>query len=135
MVSGHAQVVPDTAKRKLPNALIVINGIELKNKGTGQLDSMISPGQIRSMNILSGQTAVDKYGDRGKDGLIEIITKNPNVRITDLKNEEIQANNDSNIVFHKVKIEPSFKCGEKPYIEFLEKNLAAVARNNSWPGT
>lgn len=124
-VSGQAQITPDTAKRKHPKVLIVINGIELKNKGTQQLDSMISPDQIQSMNMLSGQTAIDKYGDRGKDGVIEIITKKPNVKITDLRIEEVQANNDSDIIFHKVEIEPSFKGGERPYLKFLEKNLDA----------
>ena len=35
----------------------------------------IKSDQIESINVLKGKTAIDKYGEKGKDGVIEITTK------------------------------------------------------------
>ena len=118
-ISSDAQITSDTAKRKNPNVLVVIDGVELKNKGTQHLDSLIKPDQIQSMNFLTGKTAINKYGDRGKDGVIEITTK---MVIRELNLEELKSN-DSNIVFYKVEVDPAFKGGEKAWKDFLMKHL------------
>ncbi|HET7116567.1 MAG TPA: N-acetylmuramoyl-L-alanine amidase, partial [Hanamia sp.] len=55
-----------------PNALIFING-KISSK-----DEMkkIPSGNIQSINVLKGETAIKKYGEKGKNGVIEITTKN-----------------------------------------------------------
>lgn len=35
----------------------------------------IDPNNIQSINVLKGETALEKYGDKGKNGVIEITTK------------------------------------------------------------
>lgn len=55
-----------------PPALIYINGKESSN------DEMksISPKNINAINVLKGESAIKKYGQKGKDGVIEITTRN-----------------------------------------------------------
>ena len=35
----------------------------------------MSPDKIKSINVLKGESAIKKYGDKGKNGVIEITTK------------------------------------------------------------
>ena len=35
----------------------------------------LNPNEIESINVLKGEAAIKKYGDKGKDGVIEITTK------------------------------------------------------------
>ncbi|HEX5026093.1 MAG TPA: TonB-dependent receptor plug domain-containing protein, partial [Agriterribacter sp.] len=37
------------------------------------------PDQIESMTVLKDKSAIDKYGNQGKNGVIEIVTKNANI--------------------------------------------------------
>ena len=69
----------DTTK---PDPLLVIDGkVRGKmsyNKSHKNLDNNFStkPDNIKSINILKGDEAVKKYGEKGKDGVIEITLKN-----------------------------------------------------------
>ena len=38
----------------------------------------LKPDAIESMTVLKGKSAIEKYGDRGKDGVILIKTKKKN---------------------------------------------------------
>ena len=68
--------LPDTElvkskKLSADSALYVVDGKyakleEFKN---------INPADIKSINILKGKTAIDKYGEEGKNGVIEIFMK------------------------------------------------------------
>lgn len=44
-------------------------------KVSGKDVQKISPSDIESMNVLKGETAIEKYGKKAKDGVIEITTK------------------------------------------------------------
>ena len=50
-------------------ALIVIDGEILDYKG----ELKVNPGQIESFKLLKDKEATDKYGDKGKDGVLEIV--------------------------------------------------------------
>lgn len=52
------------------NGLLVVDGVI-----TEKDISDISPGEIESMNVLKDKSATDKYGEKGKNGVIEITTK------------------------------------------------------------
>lgn len=68
---------------------VLSNGLRIKSKyGTNpliyfvdgketskELISMISPDDIKSMNVLKGEVAQNIYGEKGKNGVIVIITK------------------------------------------------------------
>jgi TonB family protein len=57
--------------------LMVIDGVEIERNGK-ILNDLIKPQDIESMNILKGDAAIKKYGEKGKDGVIEITTKKKN---------------------------------------------------------
>ena len=68
------QFVTTSYKLKTENAekpLIVIDGKIIENKNIEDLDSQ----NIQKMDVLKGISAVTKYGDKGKNGVIEITTK------------------------------------------------------------
>lgn len=54
------------------NALYVIDGKISTNPQLKELD----PKNIKSITILKGDSAIKKYGEKGKNGVIEIFTKN-----------------------------------------------------------
>ena len=51
--------------------LIIVDGKEMKD---GSIED-IAPDTIESINVFKGDKAVEKYGDKGKDGVIIIKTK------------------------------------------------------------
>ncbi|RYY06034.1 MAG: TonB family protein [Sphingobacteriaceae bacterium] len=59
-------------KIQIDKALIIIDGVEAK--GTDPLNN-INPNNIESISVLKDNSAITKYGDKGKDGVIEITTK------------------------------------------------------------
>ncbi len=50
--------------------LIIVNG-----KETGQKIEDIDPETIQSVNVLKDESATEKYGEKGKNGVIEIKLK------------------------------------------------------------
>jgi hypothetical protein len=57
----------------LKKPLIVIDGVI-----TSDIDvNKINPNNIQSMNVLKGEKALEKYPEKGANGVIEIITKKP----------------------------------------------------------
>jgi hypothetical protein len=53
------------------NALLIIDGKETSNKRLEDID----PSTIETIKIIKGDKAVEKYGEKGKDGVIIISTK------------------------------------------------------------
>jgi TonB family protein len=77
--------------------LYVIDGEETEKSKFSQ----IKPDDIESMNVLKDKYATDKYGDKGKYGVIEVISKNPPLymldgviiesgKMKDVKHEDIE---------------------------------------------
>ncbi|HEX8316289.1 MAG TPA: energy transducer TonB, partial [Flavisolibacter sp.] len=58
-------------KDNLSNALYILDGKEVTNNDIGKLD----PNFIESINVLKGASAIAAYGEKGKDGVVEIKTK------------------------------------------------------------
>jgi TonB family protein len=51
-------------------ALVVIDGVNLDNKENFR----VNPGDLKSFKLLTGKAAIDKYGDKGRDGVVEIVS-------------------------------------------------------------
>jgi TonB family protein len=58
-------------------ALFIIDGVEYKGD-KNKLNEDLKKEDIQSVNVLKGDTAIKKYGQKGKDGVIEITTKKKN---------------------------------------------------------
>ncbi len=54
--------------------LYIIDGVEYKGN-KDKLKDLIKPDEIESINVLKGESAIKVYGNKGKEGVIIIITK------------------------------------------------------------
>lgn len=125
-------------KNQLPkNILYVINGKIMGNgkEGLDKFIKLVKPQPTR-LTILKKQEAVVKYGKKGEDGAIEIIThyKDANLKadqltldkINKVKNDAIDLNSNSpkdDKVFTQVENEARFPGGDSAWRHYLEKNL------------
>ena len=69
-----------SATGKTNQPLILVNGNETGQtlNNVGQTLNNIDPETIQSMSVLKNEMAVDKYGEKGENGVIEITLKNAN---------------------------------------------------------
>jgi TonB family protein len=92
--------------------LYVLNGQVI----TIQEASDILSSGVESINVLKDKTAAEKYGDKGKNGVIEIITKaNPPITGTQP--------NTYDKVFTKMEKAPAYPGGSEAWTKYLQKNL------------
>ena len=135
------EIVPsDTTKPAQP--LIVINDKPMPGLTMVALNKMVFPNNIESMTILKDQTAIDKYGDKAKNGAIEIKSKDFLIRFKDETIKEVVIDgkvvqDDDNKVFEKVEIEPAFPGGVTEWRKYLERNIDATVpvKNGAKSGT
>lgn len=73
-ISNLQRAAADTSKQ-LQNALVVINGVVQEKKGIQNIDTTKFPGKEfkGEVKISWGKEAIDKYGEKGKDGVIEFF--------------------------------------------------------------
>ena len=103
------------------NALYVINGQESTRDEAERL--MVD--HIASINILKGQHAADKYGEKGKYGVIEISTGTPLLAPRDNSNLNNIASSDDK-VFTKTEQEATFPGGTKEWFKYI----SSIIKNN-----
>ncbi|MBS1668875.1 MAG: TonB-dependent receptor plug domain-containing protein [Bacteroidetes bacterium] len=63
----------DSSKVDFKKVLVVIDSVQVP-KGIDWA-TIINPAAIKSMSVYKGKSAMEKYGQKGKDGVIEITTK------------------------------------------------------------
>ena len=66
----YKNIIIDLDNNDSEKPLIIVDGEESKE----DLEK-IDPDNIKSINVLKGDNAIEKYGDKAKDGVIEITTK------------------------------------------------------------
>ena len=64
------KIILNSGNTKNP-PLCILNGKEISKEEMGEID----PKSIKSVNVLKDEKAINKYGQKGKDGVIEISTK------------------------------------------------------------
>jgi TonB family protein len=67
---GKDGVIEITTKGKIGKVLVIIDGVLHEKDGM----SLINMEDIKSMTVLKNEDAVNKYGDKGRNGAIELIT-------------------------------------------------------------
>ncbi len=80
--SNNKNIIYRSKSNKTP--LFILDGKEMKD---GNMDDM-DPNNIKSISVLKGEKAIEKYGDKGKDGVIEITTKEQYSTTIKLNNED-----------------------------------------------
>lgn len=93
------------------SVLYVIDGVETP---TGSMKS-VDPNSIDSINVFQRQKAIEKYGEKGRNGVIEIFTK------SDKAAGSVKGG--SNIVFQKVEVEASFPGGADAWVKYISSIL------------
>jgi len=113
---GKNGVIEITTKGDIGKALVVIDGVIKDKEGL----SKINTDDIKSMNVLKSESAVKKYGDKGKDGVIEVTTfkegeKRPEPKVAkSLPGEE---------PFVVVEESPEFNGGNNAMVAYINNNL------------
>ncbi len=98
--------------------LIIVDGKEDPNTNIKDID----PETIKSINVLKGESAANKYGEKGKNGVIEITLKKEGEEVVVTNPDAIgnQQNKDKERpVFFVVEDMPQFPGGEVALREFL----------------
>jgi N-acetylmuramoyl-L-alanine amidase len=164
--SGTKRNIPIHSVQFRPNnntqTKVQINGIDSTQKPLLLINAeiypfaildQISPDDIQEINVLKGETAVAKWGEKAKSGAIEVVLKpgvkapsknNPstfktkegdihvtNVTVTtdDNSNNSVgqtKASQDYGKVFTKTEVPPQFAGGTDAWRKFLQPNLKAV---------
>lgn len=112
--------VQDTGKRRIiltdttsKKPMVVLDGGPMMTwQAFEKLD--IKPEQIESMNVFKGENAVAKYGQKGKEGVLEITLK-----ATAVKSDEPTFAR----VFTRVENPPYYGAGMLAFAKYIEANL------------
>ncbi|MEO7487478.1 MAG: N-acetylmuramoyl-L-alanine amidase, partial [Ferruginibacter sp.] len=115
VIKDTVPVAVNKKTSQLPaNTLYVLDGKIQTN--AFKLNS-ISPNNIESINVLKNKMAIDKYGNRAANGVIEITMKKKKIETNAI------FNTDNDKIFTKVENEPKFPGGEPAWRRFLIENL------------
>lgn len=107
----HASTMTDTVPSGKPQPLYVVDG-----KINGRSPGEINPNTIQSINVLKGKTATDKYGEQGKDGVVEVTLK-----------KELSTQEDTSMVLMKTEVDSHID--NDTWKQFLQDNLQQVISN------
>lgn len=131
------------------NPLYVLDGEMIDTAAFKKVDVT----SIASVNVIKGKMAMDKYGEKGKNGVIEITSKvhaakdaannkpthNDGVTIvsdnavfvTPVIKKNTTAISDNEPVFNAAQVEPQFPGGANAWLTYLDKNLDKnIAKKN-----
>ncbi|MGE5518331.1 MAG: energy transducer TonB, partial [Candidatus Dadabacteria bacterium] len=122
-------------KSNSPKPMYMVDG-----KENADALETLKPEGIQSVNVLKGDAAEKKYGDKGKNGVIEITTKKAGAPVTDGTTTipGVTHNDpDVNRIFEKTETPASIDLTE--WRKFLSENLQpvieSVAGNGARPGS
>jgi len=104
----------------LLKALVVVDGVKMSSKDFNIKD--IAPEKIESMTVLKGKSATEKYGEKGADGVIEIITK----YVVDKNSKETlqdTAKPAFDKVFTVVENPPYYSKGMAAFASYIQTNI------------
>ncbi|MGV8962098.1 MAG: TonB family protein [Candidatus Saccharimonadaceae bacterium] len=100
--------------------LIIIDDVKMEKEF--DLNS-IKPEEIESISVLKDKSAVEMYGNEGKDGVILIITKKMHKLKSPVSTVSEKLGVDPNEVFVVVEKQPEFPGGIEALMKFLGDNV------------
>ena len=87
----------------MSGALLVIDGEIMGTVNSSELIKSVDPQDIESISVLKGESAKEKYGQKGANGVVEIYTKwrnktkSPRLEMTNVRIYPVPAENSLNI--------------------------------------
>jgi hypothetical protein len=112
--------------------LIYLDGKYRPDISFENLGKKISPNDIQSVNVWKDEQAIEKFGNKGKNGVIEIITKKyynssgiKDVVLSDIKNTDTvkPITVAGKKIFDKTEVAASFPGGKAGWRQYLQQNL------------
>ncbi|MDZ7635717.1 MAG: TonB family protein [Bacteroidales bacterium] len=100
------------------NPLVVIDGVISKKPF-----SEISPDEIESISVIKGETAVKTYGEKGREGVIEITTKKASDKKSGKGVDIIKKPDGNKETFVVVEEMPVFPGGEHAMMSWITLNV------------
>jgi hypothetical protein len=82
----------------------------------------IPSNNIASVNVIKGKEALNKYGNKARDGVVEVTLKTRDIKLKGISDTMPQKND---MVFTKVEEEAQFPGGSMAWGNYLRKNLNA----------
>jgi hypothetical protein len=117
------------------NVLVVINGVvagtirEIKK----DISTLFPTELIESIHVWKDAKAIEKFGERGKHGVIEFVLKKEVAVSVGAKITETDVPS-KHVIYEKVEIEAKFPGGDMAWRKFLERNLnAGITADNGAP--
>lgn len=112
--------------------LVVINGVIADNQNVNNVD----PETIQSIDVLKNESSISKYGDKGKNGVIEITLKNGSDSKNDPQLNGTAKDQKENTVFKVVEQMPEFPGGDVALRNFIATSVKypALAQQNNIQG-
>jgi TonB family protein len=106
-----------------PFPYVLVDGVVVDEETFKALD----PNKIESVNVLKDESATALYGEKGKNGVILVVTKkgNNNVEVKVSENKK----SENNAVYTVVEEMPTFPGGESERARFISNNLRVPAEN------
>jgi len=84
-VTNDVEVIGYKINPAQSNVLYIVDGV-ITN--AAEFNSNIKPEDITSINVLKGTSATSLYGDKGKDGVIVVSTKQKSTEVSPMKSKE-----------------------------------------------
>jgi len=106
-----------------PYPYVLVDGVAVDEATFKALD----PNKIESVNILKGESANVAYGDKGKNGVILVVTKK--INNVEEANGAGNAKSENSQIFTVVEEMPSFPGGESERARFFANNLKVPAES------
>jgi N-acetylmuramoyl-L-alanine amidase len=139
----RTKISAKTAYPLKTNAMYVVNGKIISKNDLKKVDA----NNIVSITVLAREKASKKYGDKGKNGVIEIITKNnswkgtiDNTQSKDVIKPSAKTDDSNNRkVFTKIEQPASFPGGQRSWLKYIsrviDKNGNELTANKNNSGT
>jgi TonB family protein len=105
-----------------PQPLYFLDGKELENASLKD----VFPEDIENIHVVKGEKATAIYGERGKNGVVLIKTKNAEMRRRIEEGKILASQNgvsDDDSVYNVVEQSPNYKGGMKAFYEYLKANM------------
>ena len=101
------------------DALYMLNNVRSSKVSVMALD----PSEIKQINVLKNTQAVSKYGEEGKNGVIEVITDVNLLPKLTLEKEVITGDEGNDKTFTKVEQDGTFPGGQAAWIKYISNIL------------
>ncbi len=111
---------PSNKDTTVNKRLVVLDGKLMTWKEFEKMD--VKPQKIKSINVLKGESAITKYGQKGKNGVIEITTGAADEKGSSVK-INIQDQPEFDKVFTKVETPPYYQNGMMAFADYINRNI------------